>query len=463
MNAPQEPADFMADFDVGHLRVPPHSIEAEQSVLGGLLLDNAGWDRASDLLTEADFYRHEHRAIFVAIGALVSANKLADVVTVFERLQAHGKAEECGGLKYLNDLAQSVPSASGIRRYAEIVRERAVCRQMIVAADEAAALGFDMKVPLAEKLERVGVAFTALQRGQSRKAPRRIGQLLAAAVDRYNDLKAGNVPPGIPSGIPPLDRILHGLKRGKLIGVAARPSVGKSTVARAIAVHAACKGYTVLACSMEMPADEVADCIISQVAQIKSDRLQTGHLDSEDWGRLSVAIDDLQGAPLEIDDEGGLTLAALRSKARAVKHLDLLVVDYLQLMGSTLKNATTNDQVAEISKGLKQLALELGIPIIVLSQLSRAVESRNDKEPQLSDLRDSGAIEQDLDIAVLLWTVSENEDTASRLVGWKVAKHRGGKKGSFGMRLQADIYWWEETSESIRPSRSSSALRGFTE
>lgn len=446
--------------EVSRLRIPPHSVEAEQAVLGGLMLDTAAFDRIGTIVSAKDFYRHEHRTIFEAIAAQAIACRQADVLTVLEALKAAGKADECGGLKYLNDLVQSVPSASGVKRYAEIVAERAACRALIAAGDEAASMGFDLSVPFAEKLDKVGTMIASLQRGSMRKEPRRIDALAAAAVDRYSDMAEGNVPPGIPTGIPPLDRILHGLKRGKSIGVAARPSVGKSSVARALALNAAGAGYTVLVLSQEMPGDEVADCLISQVGQIDSEHLQTGKLTDQDWGALTGAIESLRGMPLHIDDEGGLTINDIRNKARMVKGLDLLVLDYLQLSVSTIKNGNTNDQVAEISKGLKKLAMELNIPIIVLSQLSRVVEQRTDKEPQLSDLRDSGAIEQDLDIAILLWTVEEEEGADTRLVGWKVAKHRGGRKGRFGMRFKPAIYQWRESAEPLHKQRMAGGVKG---
>lgn len=429
------------------LRVPPHSDEAEQSVLGGLLLDNRAWDKAGDLLTEADFYRHEHRLIFGAIGALLAANKPADVLTVFDRLQGLDV-----GMDYLQALSVSVPSASNIRRYAEIVRERSILRKLISAGDDIATSAFNPQGKSAgEIIDAAASIIGELDRRQQRKAPQAVGDLIAAALDRYTNLAEGKKSPANRTGIPPLDRMLNGgLRPGKVYGIAARPSVGKSSAARTILVNQALDGIPTLLLSQEMPIDEVIDCMVSELGRIDSAALQTGQFAREDWGRLSEGAERLIGLPLYVDDQGSLTLADIRSKARTVKGLGLLAVDYLQLCSTTLKGKTTNDEVAELSKGLKALAMELGIPIIVLSQLNRDVEKRADKEPMLADLRDSGAIEQDLDVAVLLWTAQDGND--SRLVGWKVAKHRGGPKGIFGMRWQPSVNRWDESMETLKPA-----------
>lgn len=436
-------SDIPADADA-RLRVPPHSLEAEQSVLGALLVDNAAFDRVSDMLTEAAFYRQSHRLIWSAIAGLINACKPADVVTVFERLQAAGKAQDVDGLAYINALASSVPSVSSVRRYAEIVAERATRRALIAQADEAAALAWDGSKPVAEALDHLGGALVALQTTQMRKAPRRLGELTMQALDRYNDLAQGTSSPAMPTGIPELDRLLNGgLRPGKVYGVAARPSVGKSSAARAIAINLAAGGFATLVLSQEMPSDEATDCMLAQLGGIESGRLATGRMADADWGYLTQAAEYARDLPLWIDDDGGLTIAQIRGKARVVKGLRVLVLDYLQLSTSTLKNATTNDQVAEITKGLKQLALQMGLAIVVLSQLNRQVEQRADREPQLSDLRDSGAIEQDIDAAILLWTAREVQG-GPRLVGWKLAKHRGGPKGRWGMWFDAPVYAWTD-------------------
>lgn len=437
---------------VSALRVPPHSVEAEQSVLGGLLLEFSAWDKVGDLLVPQDFYRHEHRDIFEAIGELVSASREADVITVHERLKQTGRDGAEYSLAYLNSLAASVPSAANIRRYAEIVRERATLRALISAADNMATAAFNPSGRSAlEILDEAASVIGAFDRRSQRKAPRAVADLLAAAIDRYTDLAEGRAPAGMKTGIDPLDRLLAGgLRGGKVYGIAARTSVGKSSAARAILLHLARSGITTLLLSQEMPADELADALVAEAGRVDGSTLQSGQFDDQDWGRIAEAVDTLRAIPLHVDDEGGLTLAKVRVKARAVKGLQVLAIDYLQLLTSTLKNKTTNDEIGEISKGLKALALELNIPIVVLSQLNREVERRTDKEPVLSDLRDSGNIEQDLDVAVLMWTASEEEGSESRLVGWKVAKHRGGKKGTFAMRWKPAINEWCESFEPLR-------------
>lgn len=446
---------------VAELRVPPHSVEAEQSVLGAMLMDNRVFDRVADTLSANDFYRHEHRVIFEAIGSLVMAHKPADVVTVFERLQRDGKAEEVGRLAYLNSLAMSVPSVSSARRYAEIIRERAMCRSLIALGDQLATMGF-AGGDVEESLHQAGEMFAALTQRQVKEAPKPLSDLLISAIDRYTAQADGTAEPAIPTGITPLDRVLAGgLRAKKVYGIAARPSVGKSSLARAIGLHVA-RRVPVLLLSQEMSGDEVADCTVSALGGIDSDSLQTGNLTGDDWGRMTEAVEEGSRLPFYVDDQGSLTLGDIRAKVRLVKGCGCVILDYLQLSRSTLKNANRNDQVGEISRGLKALAMALGIPVIVLSQLNRDVEKRADKEPQLSDLRDSGEIEQDLDVAALLWTAAEYDEGARRIVGCKVAKNRGGKKGRFALEFQASRYRWHESMASLDgPTRTEQRARGF--
>lgn len=439
MNARTEPTDdWPPDGDVAHLRVPPHSVEAEQSILGALLLDNAAFDRIGDLVAEGDFYRHENRLAFAAISGLILVSKPADVVTVFERLRAIGKADDVGGLAYLGSLAQSVPSARNIRQYAEIVRDRSVLRKVIAAADELATMAFADKAARVV-LDKASTIFGELERTGQRSAPREIAALVVEALDRYDALSRGERRSGVASGFADLDRILHGLQAGKLLCIGARPSIGKSSMVRSIAIHVA-KTAPVLLLSQEMPQDEVADCVVSELGGIDNERLKTGELDTDDWSRLTIAADEASRMQLHVDEQGALTLGDIRAKARGIKGLGLLIVDYLQLCSSTLQGKTTNDEIAQITKGLKALALEMRIPVLMLSQLNRKVEERGDREPQLGDLRDSGAIEQDIDVALFLWSVEET--AASRVIGFKIAKHRGGPKGKFAMRFDAAFYRW---------------------
>jgi replicative DNA helicase len=440
-----------ADTDPRYLAEPPvdapalpWSQEAEQSVLGGLLIDNRAFSRVDGVVQESDFWHAAHRTIWAAIAAQIAAGRPADSLTVFEALRAAGTADDCGGLAYITSLSDAVPSAANVRRYAEIVADKAAHRQAIAAADAALAIAREPEATVPDKLDRIAAEFAAVARGQMRDEPKRLGDLVRESLTRYEDIQAGKRTPAMATGIASLDKILNGgLRPGKLYCIAARPSVGKSSAARAIGLNLAIDAHPVLLLSQEMPCDEVADCAVAALGRVEGHRLQTGALSRDDWHGIAEANERAAGLPFYVDDDGGLTIGQIRGKARAVKGLKVLVLDYLQLSTSTLKGASTNDQVAEISKGLKQLALQLGLAVVVLSQLSRAVENRADREPQLSDLRDSGAIEQDIDVAVMLWTVREPSD-GPRLVGWKVPKHRGGRKGRFGMWFDAPIYAWDE-------------------
>jgi replicative DNA helicase len=405
-----------ADDEVARLRVPPHSIEAEQSVLGGLLLDNGAWDRAADLLTESDFYRYEHRAIFLAVGGLINASKPADVITVFEQLQSLGKAEECGGLKYLNDLAQSVPSAANLRRYAEIVRERAVLRKLIAASDEIATTAFNTQGRAVSQIldDAESKIFKIGEEGQrSKQGFIGIDKLVVELIDRVNELHENGAEDvtGVRTGFFDMDRMTAGLQKGDLIVLAARPSMGKTAFALNIAENVAvAEGLPVLVFSMEMGASQLALRMVGSLGRIDQSGLRTGRLRDEDWGRLADAVDKLKQASIFIDETPALNPAELRARARRMARqfggtLGLIVVDYLQLMSGSSASDGENraTEIGEISRGLKALAKELQCPVIALSQLNRSVETRNDKRPMMSDLRESGAIEQDADVIMFIY------------------------------------------------------------
>lgn len=444
--------DAAAGFALPQPRKLPHSQEAEQALLGSLMMSPAALDAVLPLVQADSFWLPAHRHIFEAASSLLVAGKPADVVSLYELLQRQGRATDVGGLPYLNALEQGVTSAANAKAYAKIVRERATQRAVIEAADEAATIAWS-EGDVNDKLDRISAQFAAIDKTQMSRAPRPISALVVEALDRYTAMAEGRVTPGWRTGIAPLDRMLGGgLRPGKVYGIAARPSVGKSSAARTIAMSTSADGLPTLVLSQEMPVDEVTDCLIAELGRIDSQRLQTGQLQDEDWTRLVDAAEQTKALSLFVDDDGGLTIGQIGAKARQIKGLKVLVLDYLQLSTSTLKNASTNDQVAEISKGLKQLALRMGIAVVVLSQLNRDIEKRADREPQLSDFRDSGAIEQDLDVAAMLWTLQEPDD-APRLVGWKVAKHRGGKKGRFAMTFEPAIYRWTEADFPVQPSK----------
>lgn len=404
-----------ADDEVARLRVPPHSIEAEQSVLGGLLIDNGAWDRAGDLLTDGDFYRYEHRHIYAAIGALVSATKPADVITVFEQLQSLGKAEECGGLAYLNALAQSVPSAANLRRYAEIVRERAILRKLIAASDEIATNAFNPQGRAVSQIldEAEGKIFKIGEEGsRTKQGFQSMDKLVMQLIDRVTELAENGAEEvtGVRTGFYDLDRMTAGLQPGDLIVLAARPSMGKTAFALNIAEHVAVQeGLPAVVFSMEMGASQLALRMVGSLGRIDQSGLRTGRLRDDEWGRLTEAVDQLSKASVFIDETPALNPAELRARsrrqARTCGKLGLIVVDYLQLMSGSSKSDGENraTEISEISRGLKALAKELQCPVIALSQLNRSVETRNDKRPMMSDLRESGAIEQDADVIMFIY------------------------------------------------------------
>jgi replicative DNA helicase len=403
------------DDEVARLRMPPHSVEAEQSVLGGLLLDNLSWDRAADLLTETDFYRHEHRLIFSAVAALVGASKPADVITVFEQLQSLGRADDSGGLAYLNALAQSVPSAANMRRYAEIVRERAILRKLIAASDEIATSAFNPQGRAVTQIldEAESKIFKIGEEGsRQRQGFQGIDKLVVALIDRVQELHDNGAEEvtGVRTGFYDLDRLTAGLQKGDLIVLAARPSMGKTAFALNMAEHVAVsEGLPVLVFSMEMGASQLALRMVGSLGRIDQQNLRTGRLRNEEWERLTEAVDKLAQVQLFIDETPALNSAELRARARRMARqfggtLGLIVVDYLQLMsGSSSSDENRATEIGEISRGLKALAKELQCPVIALSQLNRSVESRNDKRPMMSDLRESGAIEQDADVIMFIY------------------------------------------------------------
>jgi replicative DNA helicase len=431
------------DDEVARLRVPPHSVEAEQSVLGGLLLDNMAWDRAGDLLTESDFYRYEHRLIYTAIGGLIAGTKPADVITVFEQLQGLGKAQDCGGLAYLNALAQSVPSAANMRRYAEIVRERSILRKLIAASDEIATNAFNPQGRSVSTVldEAENKIFQIGEEGSRQKQGfQSIDKLVVDLIDRVQELHDNGAEEvtGVRTGFYDLDRLTAGLQKGDLIVLAARPSMGKTAFALNIAEHVAVQeGLPVLVFSMEMGASQLALRLVGSLGRINQQNLRTGRLDSGEWERLTDSVERLSQVQLHIDETAGLTAAELRARARRMARqfgtLGLIVIDYLQLMSGSGANEENRATVlGEISRGLKALAKELQCPVIALSQLNRSVESRQDKRPMMSDLRESGAIEQDADIIMFIYR-DDYYDKESKKQGVAeiiIAKQRNGPVGT---------------------------------
>ena len=432
------------DDEVARLRVPPHSVEAEQSVLGGLLIDNTAWDRAGDMLTDADFYRYEHKQIYAAIGKLINAGKPADVVTVFEELTSLGKAQDCGGLAYLNDLAQSVPSAGNLRRYAEIVRERAVLRKLVSASDEIASAALNPQGRAVKDIvdEAEGKIFRINEEGnRSGQGFQSMDNLVVALIDRVNELAENGAEDvtGVRTGFYDLDNMTAGLQPGDLIILAARPSMGKTAFVVNIGENVAInEGLPVVIYSMEMGAAQLALRMVGSVGRIDQSRLRLGRLADDEWGRLSEAVDKLGKAHIYIDESPGLSPSEVRARARRQARisgqLGLIIIDYLQLMsgnGGNEENRAT--VIGEISRGLKALAKELKCPVIALSQLNRSVETRPDKRPMMSDLRESGAIEQDADIIMFIYRdeyYTKEECKEPGVAEIIIAKQRNGPVGT---------------------------------
>ncbi len=444
------------DPAIAQLRVPPHSIEAEQSVLGGLLLDNESLDRITDLLTEADFYRSEHKLIYQQITRLLERGKPADVVTVSEAIEQAGLTDDTGGLAYLGELAANTPSAANIRRYAEIVRERAVLRHLVVAGDEIATdalnpLGRDAKELLDMAEQKV---FSIAEMGaRAQQGFVHINPLLTQVVERIQELHDRDNPSeitGVPTGFTDLDRMTSGLQAGDLIIVAGRPSMGKTAFALNIAEHVAVDvGLPVAVFSMEMGGTQLAMRMLASIGRLDSHRVRTGRLTDDEWSRLTYALGKLHEAPMHIDETGGMNPTDLRGRARRLKRqvgkLGLIVIDYIQLMGSTRQNENRATEVSEISRSLKALARELEVPIIALSQLSRKVEERTDKRPMMSDLRESGAIEQDADVILMMYREDYYKpDTPDKgMAEVIIGKQRNGPTGTVSLAFLGEYTRFE--------------------
>ena len=404
------------DPAIAALRIPPHSIEAEQSVLGGLLLDNQAFDKIADLVGEGDFYRDEHKRIYRQIRKLLERSKPVDVVTVAESLDLAGEGSETGGLAYLGELAANTPSAANIRRYAEIVRERAVLRQLVTAGDEIAGsalnpLGRDPKQLLDEAEAKV---FAIAESGfRHQTGFQHINPLLTQVVERIQELHDRDNPSditGVPTGYHDLDGKTSGLQPGDLLIVAGRPSMGKTSFALNMAEHVAIEvGLPVAVFSMEMGGAQLAMRMLGSVGQLDQQRVRTGKLNDDEWSRLSYALGKIHEKAIYIDETPALNPIDLRARARRLHRqcgkLGLIVIDYLQLMSSASQGGGENraTEISEISRSLKGLAKELAVPVIALSQLNRSLEQRPNKRPVMSDLRESGAIEQDADVIMFIY------------------------------------------------------------
>jgi replicative DNA helicase len=427
--------------------VPPHSVEAEQSVLGALLIDGHAWDQVADIVTAEDFYRPDHRLIFEAFNELVALSRPGDVVTVSEQLERRGRLVDAGGLAYLGTLARDTPTAANARSYAQIVRERSLLRRLVDAGREIASSVFGddglSARDLVDKAE--GLVFEIAEKGTRGEGAVRVSSLLSPLIDKIDEWHRNpDQLRGLATGFTDFDRKTGGLRPGDLIVVAGRPSMGKSTLAVNMAEYAAVSPdvkASVAIFSLEMPAEQVVTRMLASIGHVPLNSLRTGQISDDDWVRITAATSQLSEARIFIDETPALTPTELRARARRIKRehgLDLIVVDYMQLMqvpGSKENRAT---EIAEISRGLKALAKELSVPVIALSQLNRGVEQRQEKKPVMSDLRESGAIEQDADMILLIYRdeVYDKNTTKKGMAEIDLAKHRNGEIGTFILTFQ---------------------------
>jgi replicative DNA helicase len=421
------------------LRLPPHSIEAEQSVLGGLMLDSTAWDQIADRVTAEDFYRNDHRLIFAAVAGLIERSQPCDAVTLSGHLESQGLLDQVGGLSYLGSLARDTPTAANIRAYADIVRERSVLRQLISAGNLIVGAALEPEGREAREIvdEAERSVFEIAERGSRGKAGfRSVKSILPDVVNRIDELyHSDGKMTGVPTGFKRLDDMTSGLQPGDLIIIAGRPSMGKTTLAVNIAENAALGANKSAAIfSMEMSAESLTLRMISSLGRINQSNLRSGRLEEQDWPRIDSAMTQLGSAKIFIDETPALTPTEIRARSRRLKRergLDLIVVDYLQLMQvpGTKENRAT--EISEITRSLKALAKELKLPVIALSQLNRGVEQRVEKKPVMSDLRESGSIEQDSDLILLIYReeVYEPNTTRKGIADIIVAKQRNGPTG----------------------------------
>ena len=424
-------------------KVPPHDIEAEQAVIGSMLTDKEAVASAIETLKEEDFYREDNRLIYVAILNLYSRSEPIDIITVKAELESMGKFEQVGGLEYLADLPEKVPTTANVSKYIKIVEEKSTLRNLIRTANEIIDLGYDGTENVEDIMEGAEKKIFNVIQNKNQKGYTPIKDVLVESFTQLEELynRKQHIT-GVPSGFTELDNKTAGFHGSELILIAARPAMGKSAFVLNIATNAALKAKVPVAIfSLEMSKEQMVNRILCSEAMVDSNKVRTGKLDDDDWVKLAEAIGPLSEAEIYIDDTPGISVMEIRAKCRKLKlgkNIGLVIIDYLQLVqGSNKRNGSREQEISEISRSLKILAKEIGVPVIALSQLSRAVEQRPDHKPMLSDLRESGAIEQDADLVMFLYRddyynpESEKKDIAEVII----AKHRGGSLGT------AELLW----------------------
>ncbi len=450
MNEPLSLDDHLPD----NLRIPPHSQEAEQAVLGGLLLNNEAWDEVAERVGPKDFYRKEHRLIFQVVDQLVEEEKPCDLVTVSQALTHRGELEDVGGMSYLSELARNTPSAANINAYADIVRERSILRQLIQVSHGIAEQSFNPKgTPSLEILDAAESAIFEIAEQQKKgSGPQDIKSVLKKAVDRIDELyKNKSSLTGLTTGFEELDKMTSGLQPSDMVVVAGRPSMGKTTFAMNLCENVALKAHKpVLVFSMEMPADAIVMRMLSSLGRINQTSIRSGRLDQDDWPRITSAIQMLSEQKFFIDDTPALSPLELRTRARRVARecggqLGMIMIDYLQLMQVPGADSRVNE-ISEISRSLKGLAKELNCPVVALSQLNRSLEQRPNKRPVMSDLRESGAIEQDADVIMFLYRDEVyNQDTTEKGIGEVIiGKQRNGPIGTVRVAFRGEFLRFDD-------------------
>ena len=416
----------------------PFSLEAEQSVLGAILIDPTCMDHLAGILNAEDFMLEEHKDVFTAMQKMYLRSKTIDVVTLLDELVHDGVYDEAGGKDYIRLISEIVPSAANVMDYAEIVRDKSILRALIGAFDDISAMAYGEQEDVAHLVEMAEQKIFAVAEGRENKGFTHIRDALVQVYDRLHLLAENKTEAlGMPTGFSGLDRVLVGLGKSDLVLVGARPGMGKTSFAVNLATYAATTTKkSVCIFSLEMSAEQLITRVMSSEALIDSYRLRSGELTDEDWGKLAHAASRLSDCEILIDDTTGITVTGMKAKLRRVKNLGMVVIDYLQLMQSDRRIDNRVQEVAEISRGLKLLAKELQVPVICCAQLSRGPESRTDKRPMLSDLRDSGAIEQDADIVLFLYRdeyYKTEKDEPQNIAEVIVAKNRHGSTGNVKM------------------------------
>ena len=432
----------MADDQIDKLKLPPHSVEAEQSLLGGLLIDNEALDKVADVMSEIDFYRHDHRLIYQHIAKVIEANQPADIITVGESLEKSDELKNVGGIAYLGMLAENTPTAANIRGYAQIIRERSIMRSLALVGSDIAASAYSPQGRDAQQLldESEAKIFQIAESGKRDNIGfSDIQHLLPQVVESVEQrMQNASDVTGMPTGFTDLDKMTSGLQPSDLIIMAGRPSMGKTSLALNMAEHVAIeKKMPVAVFSMEMASMQLTTRLIGSVGRVDQHKMRTGQLDDDDWEKLTDSLGQLNEAPIHIDEGSALNTFEVRARARRLQRqvgqLGLIVIDYIQLMSAPIGKQTENraTEISEISRSLKSLAKELHVPVVALSQLNRSVEQRVDKRPVMSDLRESGAIEQDADVIMFIYRdeVYNPESPDKGLAEILLAKQRNGPVG----------------------------------